>query len=239
MSAGIILVRVISPPPSVTTGDSSGQTAEVTTLRTALKARDRELGDTQEALTNAQRSLDEGARKVAALQSQLAAAESKRPPYMQKMGPVNALNASSNAEDIVIDLANNETSLLITSVSENKEFRNDLTNIFNVGLYKWMASHPKGQLSKQSLMIEPPNYDINVDAPKLPPADHSGIVVHGEGDLPDKIRTFLGHCFVVRKAQRNPEELSVFYKRNLIWIEIGHDPVWKNKTGGEHLACDE
>jgi hypothetical protein len=197
---------------------------------------------------------DRANQNVAALQSQILDLRAKldvvqqtistlessntNPSYIQKIGPINLLNAFSETEEIMKDMAANNTSILITGTGDNEEFKTDLTNIFDAGIYRWMFAHRGEQLSKH-LVLLPPNPDADVDVPKLPRSNYSGIVVHGEGTIEEHIRLFLGRCFIVRKTRNIPAELAIYYKRNVIWIEIGGPPVWRESTGGEHSACGE
>jgi hypothetical protein len=141
--------------------------------------------------------------------------------YIQKLDPINSLNSFSATKGIVEELANNNTSILITNDSEdNAVFARDITNIFNAGLYQWMFSHSGAQLSKGPLILMPPDQKTDVDAPKLSISNHSGIIVYGEGNMKDKIRSFLGNCFVVRKSRNSIAELATYYRRKVIWIEL-------------------
>jgi len=164
---------------------------------------------------------DQAVQTVLATKQQLAAAQ-QAPRYGKKMGPINTLNAFSATGGIWRELMPQDIAILFTASPENNELFLDLHRIFEVGLREVRDQVKPGR----SPLLQPPNYQRDLDAPPLAATDLSGIIIHGP--VPDSLRRFFENCFVTRWTEKVPEGLANYYKfQRVIWIEIGNGFPWK------------
>jgi hypothetical protein len=167
-------------------------------------------------------------------------AASSAPPEMHKMGPINTENMIANTEEVMKRLSVlDDRSILVTSPTENSNTARDIRNLFNAGLYRLFSKPEHKGVSSKRLMLQPPNYAADVDAPKLPTSGATGIVVHGKGEIEDLVRQVLAHCYVVRGASKSVDILDKYYGRKVIWIELGSGAQWRAPEAVERAACDE
>jgi hypothetical protein len=89
-------------------------------------------------------------------------------PYIRNMGPLNTLNRFSLAKDIGKKLEGQDTAFLITASKENFIVKYDLEMILNVG----------GHIR----IVQPPNYEVAIDALRLTESGYSGVIGHGHSD---------------------------------------------------------
>jgi hypothetical protein len=164
---------------------------------------------------------DAAIRDLANARQQIAT--TRQASYAKKMGPINILNAISAAGGIWRELVPQEIAILFTASSENSELWGDLKRIFEVGLREVQNQIMPGR----SPLLQPPNHERDIDAPRLTSTELSGIIIHGP--IPDSVRHFFENCFVTRWTEKVPGGLSQYYKfKRVIWIEIGPGFPWKN-----------
>jgi hypothetical protein len=164
---------------------------------------------------------DAAIRDLANARQQIAT--TRQASYAKKMGPINTLNAFSAAGRIWRELIPQEIAILFTASSENSELWGDLKRIFEVGLREVQNQITPGR----SPLLQPPNHERDIDAPRLTSTELSGIIIHGP--IPDSVRHFFENCFVTRLTEKVPVGLSDYYKfKQVIWIEIGPGFPWKN-----------
>jgi hypothetical protein len=83
----------------------------------------------------------------------------------------------------------------------------------------------------KSPLLQPPNYQRDIDAPRLVATDLSGIVLHGDAAGLAIVRLFFERCFFTRLTSKVPEGLADFYKvRSVVWVEIGKGLPWQHPT---------
>jgi hypothetical protein len=150
---------------------------------------------------------------------------------VQKMGPINTINAIAEAGAVWRKLVSEDTAILITAPPENLEVQRDLSNIFMVGMREVSNQLTPGK----ALLVRPPNYEIDIDAPRLIDSGNTGIVIHGDGIGQSELKAFFERCFITRQTPKTPQKLAEYYKvGNVFWIEIGHGFPWKGEG-----ACAE
>ena len=188
--------------------------SQLAVARQSLTAKDKELQDTKSALSNAQHDLSVEHQKLL---------EARRP----QLDPTGTLNFLYAGSDIIADLFSSEKAILITSAPENTEFLGYIEQLFAAS-NSFALSTQKIANVRRPIILQLPDYKVLVDAPKFPASGETGIVVHGSGPIQDKIYTLLNECFVTKKATRTPDEISEFYKRAVVWIEVGPGaPPWR------------
>jgi hypothetical protein len=144
--------------------------------------------------------------------------------YDRKMGPIAVLNAFSESGAIWRKVVPANTGILITADSENRELASNLSNIFQVGMREVSDKLKPGQ----PWLLQPPDYSVDIDAPRLPSSGYSGVVIHGSGDGQSELRAFLDRCFITRQTPKTTDGLASYYKLdNVLWIEIGPGSPWK------------
>jgi hypothetical protein len=73
---------------------------------------------------------------------------------------------------------------------------------------------------------EPPNSSVNLDAPRVPHPQFSGIILHGDDTLTQAMMA-LGGCFKIQTTHVMLPGLAEYYHaKNLVWIEIGNGSPW-------------
>jgi hypothetical protein len=85
-------------------------------------------------------------------------------------------------------------------------------------------------------ILQPPNYDVHIDAPQLIDSGYSGLIIHGLSDAQELIDNFFRDCFATRQATKTIDGLAQYYKvNNVVWIEIGKGSPWK---AHQHAGID-
>ena len=204
MGSALALSSALSDRSSIPTEDMAKATAPV-----------------QSKLDAAMRELEVTKRQLEVTKHQLANAL-QFPPYARKMGPIHMLNAFSATGAIWRELVPLNGAILFTATPENNELLQDLGTIFGIG----MREVDKQLTPGKSPLLSRPNYQRDIDAPRLVDTELSGIVIHGEGS--EQLRNFFERCFVTRYSSKIPDGLADFYKfHRVIWIEIGTGSPWK------------
>jgi len=110
--------------------------------------------------------------------------------------------------------------LLITSSPENQWLSGLLSSlIVNAGI----PVHT----------LQAPDRSFNLDAPALPEERESGVIIHGENLLNDRITNIFGMCFIIRKTNKPFDDVRDWYKSQImndeqfVWIEIGKGSPWR------------
>jgi hypothetical protein len=123
-----------------------------------------------------------------------------------------------------------KTYIVLTSSLDNKALRNGLENILNEARG---ISGGKSPL----LPIGLPDYDKDLDAPRLKGSSKNGITIHGRNQAGDFLMQALGNgsCFILHQTGQTPDELLPYYNRiypsdvhNIVWIEIGSGSVLRS-----------
>jgi hypothetical protein len=148
-------------------------------------------------------------------------------PYIRNMGPISTLNRFSESGAIWRKLVTEDTAVLITASSENMIIKVNLDSILGVGQREVRENLPSGR----ALLVQEPNYETDIDAPRLIESGYSGIIIHGNSVALEEIDNLLRDCFITRQTKKTVEGLAEYYKaKNLIWIEIGKGSPWKNPS---------
>jgi hypothetical protein len=157
--------------------------------------------------------------------------DSVKPPpspstYPQAFGTISTLNFFSAAQAIWERLPPG-TAMLVTAPRENFELQRNLAGVFQIGARDPGFRQP---IPGRNVMIDPPNYAVDLDAPRLPESKDSGITVNGH-DPNGNLLLMFQRCFVVHKRTKIPDGLAEYYKvPALIWIEIGPGNPWRDYT---------
>jgi hypothetical protein len=218
------------PPVSSDSQRPSITTADLDALNDKLRTANNEISSLQRQRDSAQRKADTAEQQLADMQRQLAVMP-QSPQYPREIGPVNVMNAISAAGALWRELSATGTAMLVTSTQDNDQLRNNLYSILVSGV----AMYKTGQVGK---ILRPPNYDVDIDAPRLPESEYSGIIIHSPIDYQEIQNVF--SCFTIRKASKNVEGLANFYKvPSILWIEIGKGSPWRPPIRGERWTCAE
>jgi hypothetical protein len=149
---------------------------------------------------------------------------------------------SSIGREIAINLANNfglsdvaktmpETFVIVTAAPGNEELGREIENIFNQARG---ISGAKNRLLPTGL----PNYEKDLDAPRLEGSGERGITIHGRNQAGDFLMQVFSNngCFITHQTGDTPEVIleyihriyhHVAYITNITWVEIGNGPAWK------------
>jgi hypothetical protein len=204
--------------------------ADLDVLNDKLRTANNEISSLQRQRDSAQRKGDTAEQQLADLQRQLAVIP-QSPQYPREIGPVSVMNAVSAAGALWKELSATGTAVLLTSGRDNDQLRDNLYSILATGVRMYNT----GPLGK---MLRPPNYDVDIDAPRLPESEYSGIIVHSPTEYQAIQNVF--SCFIIRKASKNVEGLTNFYKvPSILWIEIGKGSPWRPPLRGERWTCAE
>jgi hypothetical protein len=117
-----------------------------------------------------------------------------------------------------------KTFIVLTSSPDNEPLRSELEKILN------QARGISG--GKSPLLPMPlPDYNKNLDAPRLIGNGKSGITIHGRNQAGDFLMEVLAgnNCLILHQTGQTPDELLSYYNRiytssdvhNIAWIEIG------------------
>jgi hypothetical protein len=150
-----------------------------------------------------------------------------------KVGPLSTLNMFWALCSALQSAARNDQVFFITAPDENASFKKYLYGLFEAaGSILTVQSDPI--TAGKGLLIREIDSTKDLDAPKLILAQVPGIIVHGIGPTEDGLITNFGNYFITRKASKPDEKLSTYYKKKIVWIEIG--PGWPWKEGAR---CEE
>jgi hypothetical protein len=183
LSGGIALALWLIP--LITGPQPEGDNAkQVKPLRSELNATKKELESAKRALETAKQTKASPPPVMVYLQG-IGNIEAQ---YVRNMGPLNTVNRFSLAKEIGIKLGQ-DAAVVITAPRENMQIKFALEMLLNVG------GHIK--------IVQPPNYDVNIDAPRLTESGYSGIIVHGHNDAQELMDNFLGTCFITRHSTKS------------------------------------
>lgn len=173
----------------------------------------------------AERQLAASRQEIERLQSSIQPTQPvQAPAYPQLLGVVCALNLTNVAEAIWKSISN-DTGILITANSENTQLQRNIMQLFSMA----MTRIPNFVDGNKRLIIRLPNYETDLDAPKLTFSDQSGIILHGEDAPPNHFLHGFGHPFIFRRTAQIPAGLPEYYGlKKLIWLEIGPGNPWKD-----------
>jgi hypothetical protein len=95
-----------------------------------------------------------------------------------------------------------KTLVLLTSTPDNEQLRYDLEIIFNAARARLGGNSPL-------IIMGRPNYDKELDAPRLQETQGHGITIHGRNPTGDFLmqRVFGGNCLIRRQTAKTPDEL--------------------------------
>lgn len=184
-----------------------------------------------------QNNLANNQRDIQALHAQLAELQKEQGPlsnltFVQRYfenDPGNWVNMYWVSEALAHKLNDANTKLLITAASDTQPLADYIYNyIYNTTSILRVDQH----LNINPPVVQPPK-DTDLDAPKLPLPDFNGVAVYGASedmqvtlnDMFSRIRP----CFVVKYSKHAPAEIASYYKQSIVWIAIGHMPLWKER----------
>jgi hypothetical protein len=200
-------------------GEARKTQARLAAMESELEATKRQLGSTTQAL--------EPTLTTPPVTVYLGAIGAIRVPYIRNLGPMTTLNSFSLSRDIWRKLVVEDIAVVITAPKENMLLKVNLESIFGVGLQDIREQLPHGR----GLLVQPPNYEVDIDAPRLKDSGYSGIIIHGHSSALELIDNFLRDCFVTRQTPKIVDGLPEYYKaHNVMWIEIGTGSPWKTPS---------
>jgi hypothetical protein len=119
--------------------------------------------------------------------------------------------------------------IVISSVQENALLEQDINALF---FQSWAVS-------KTLSVIDLPNYDRDLDAPKFEGSALPGITIHGRTVAAEYISGVLGNCFSVHQTAEMPTGVTEYYARIFpktvtvddvfTWLEVGKGSPWKSR----------
>jgi len=138
------------------------------------------------------------------------------------LGPVWVTNMVSNLKGSIESLPGIPPwHVIITTPPENQRVGTNLQSLFTLS-------------TKNVAIVQHPDYDKDIDAPKFPPTGLSGIILHGRNQLTEVLKRLWGDCFIVRQASDLPPAVTNYFGFSLTWIEIGSGSPWKSPQ-----ACND
>lgn len=149
----------------------------------------------------------------------------EKPPSEPSKPQINYMWAFVLADALrSVGMPNEEFPYVISSDTENDIIKRQISTILRSGI---PSANP---------ISSPPD---DLDAPKLPLSDKSGIIIHGDSQFAGALFRAFSQCFVVYRTQTFVDDLKTYYakfgKKDVTWIEIG--PGFPGKQGAG--ACFE
>jgi hypothetical protein len=143
-------------------------------------------------------------------------------PLRQGLGPLTAIDMLDSFKEAMPRLGPKHWVILFTSAPENEQLM----------LQVWRLVVKS---AKDIHILDHPNYDIEIDAPKFSISDVSGFIFHGKNELTDEFSKIIGRCFYFRRTEQRSKEITDYYKSpDIVWIQIGKGSPWKTAE-----ACRE
>lgn len=197
-----------------------------------------DFGALQSQISTKTIELDNVKQQLASAQSQLTSRQTEldqtKQQLSQLIGPhlainlANILGASDDARIIP------KTFVILTSKPDNELIHHDLEIILN---WAFALSSAKGNLLPMGL----PNYQKDLDVPRLEERGEPGITIHGRNQAGDFLMRTLsnGNCFNTHQTGDTPNELLPYYHNiwpgstdvtAIVWIEIGPGPAVTSTT---------
>jgi hypothetical protein len=153
--------------------------------------------------------------------------------FTQKLGVIDlwaATNLYWGGKELINRLRKHNAALLVTAPPESEIFGDYVDSIINTSASILDVEHPEQKNSVPLLLRQPSETDL--DAPKMPPPDFNGVVIHdGDEEILKGIEGLLNRikrCVIVKTTNRTIEGVSEYYKRDVIWVEVGKWPLWNN-----------
>ena len=189
------------------------------TLQSELSSKNVELGNIRQHVTTLQSQLSETQRGLTDIRNR----DETRLGPNTSIGFVDVLTLSDALKTIP------KTLVLLTSTPDNEQLRSLLENMFAAA---------RGRLGGKSplMIMGRPNYDKELDAPRLQETPGNGITIHGRNPAGDYLMQHvfaMNSCFDRRQTAKTPDEFLTYYHliggandiKDIAWIEIGHSPV--------------
>jgi hypothetical protein len=143
---------------------------------------------------------------------------------------VHFVNIYFVSEDIVRKLNGTNSALLITAATDTQPLADYIyDSIYNtLTILRTDQQHP----DIKNPTVRPPK-DTDLDAPKLSLPDFNGIAVYGADERMQEMLadmfSRIKPCFLVKYSQHTPAEITDYYKQPVVWIAIGHMPLWREQ----------
>ena len=184
----------------------------------------------QSQLKEAQQERDHAKHELSRLQSQLASTQTALNDIKGREETRIGANVAIVLADAFIRGKIPPALVILTSSPDNERLRHDLLGILS-------GTHALSDAisSRDSPLLEmgPPNYERDLDAPRLIARGERGITVHGRNQAADfLIHVLSGACFVIHQTAEMPDGLLAYYRRlyptlmanyqYITWVEIGH-----------------
>lgn len=235
ISGGVALALWLTPVvvghPTNSENDNATDMAVQSQLTEVRQERDQAkqtLTVLQSEITSKNVELDNEKRQLAGLQSTLSSTQTElndiQHQEQTRIGStmaielVSALGLSGVLQTIP------KTFIVLTSSPDNETLRNELEKIL---------SEARGiSGGKSPLLPMPlPDYNKNLDAPRLTGSRKNGITIHGRNQAGNFLMEVLAgnNCLILHQTGQTPDELLSYYNRiytssdvhNIAWIEIG------------------
>jgi TolA-binding protein len=241
LSGGIVSALWLAPLIFAPEPDGSARQI-IAELRSQLSSRQTELDQTKQQIIAAQQhihalqsDLEAQTKELNAEKQARMVAEQRASSSQDKLAtsgihdPAQALSILWMAKSLGDELQKSNVSILITASPSNTDLGNHLTNWFQMGgvLEQWITNNA----ANKAATVQLPNYKTELDAPKFVASNYSGISIHGDlkyiskdAQVRNMIIDLFGRthlCADIGWTQKAVPELSQYYGRNIIWIEIG------------------
>jgi hypothetical protein len=141
------------------------------------------------------------------------------------------------AQQLIMQLQGSDTAILITAAPPNAGLRDYLVTLLEMTADD-LSMRDKN--IRRNITVRLPNYNTDLDAPKFTSSNYAGISIHGDPKyiadnalFRNVIIDLFGRMHVCTRTtigwtQKSLSQLSQYYKRNIIWIDIGAGAL----TGG-------
>jgi hypothetical protein len=221
--------------PAPQSDDNARQIVE---LRSELSSRQTELDQTKQQFIAAQQHIESLESDLEAQKKDLNNEKQARMSAEQRASSAGLpdMTSASNilvaAQGLVTELESSDKYVLITAAPQNTDLGLYLRNVFG------MSAMRSNKNVTHNIFVQLPNYKTDLDAPKFDSSDYAGISIHGEPKDISKdaavrniILDLFGRMHIcatdIGWTQKSLSQLSQYYKRNIIWIEIGAGALLK------------
>jgi hypothetical protein len=224
---GITLGLWLSPVVLAPRDETRPLQSQIAATSAELDSVKQQLVTTQSQLSQRQSALDQTRKQFSDAQEKI--------NHKELLADINkSLNLMWPAQEIIRLFQGNDDSLLITAAANNANLAKYLIGLIQfTALDLWIKDHAV----RRDIIVQLPNYQSDLDAPRFETANYPGISIHGEQKYMGKqapFRNAIADLFgrmrlicnmEISYTQKALPELSQYYKHKIIWIEIGNAPL--------------
>ena len=163
------------------------------------------------------------------LKQQLAASQRQLADAKNRIGPQAAMSMANELAFSGVVTTMPKTFVVVTAAPGNEIFERDITNILNEARG---MSGAKSNLLPMGL----PDYQRDLDAPRLEERGVRGITIHGRNEAGNFLMQVFSNCFATHQTGDAPEALLEYQYRKypttavdtkkIVWIEVGEGSPW-------------